>query len=245
MPILATQDGAPVQSTNPLPVTLYDAAGAPIYSTRRLAADALANPTAPDVLAANLVFNGTTWDRMRAFATGLLRVGLSDTAGNGPVHISASGSDAFDFDAVYRLGAYASNYGYNGSTWERQRQNTEATALTSAARTAATQSADITNHNARGILVWLNITAASGTGGLVLRVQAKGPTSGEYVNLNAATAALTATGTYTYLIYPGSGAAAGDINQVTSAPLPRTWRIAIAVGDASSYTYSVGYALTL
>jgi len=49
--ILTTEDGAPVRATNRLPVELYGPTGQPLFPTPRLAADNLALPTAPDVLA--------------------------------------------------------------------------------------------------------------------------------------------------------------------------------------------------
>ncbi len=117
----------------------------------------------------------------------------------------------------------------------------EFTLLVSAARTATTDSTDQNNGYARGVLVHLNVTAASGTGGLTVRVQAKDPVSGAYVSLNAAPAVVTAVGTFAYLLYPGAGA--GGLTQATSGGLPRTWRVQVTHGDASSYTYSVGAVL--
>lgn len=93
-----------------------------------------------------------------------------------------------------------------------------------------------------GILVILNVTAASGTGGLTVRINAVDPGSGSNVALNAAPTAVTATGTYSYALYP-YGAATGDVTQATSFYLPRSFRVTVAVGDASSYTYSLSYTL--
>ncbi len=134
---------------------------------------------------------------------------------------------------------------YNGVSWDQQRANTERTLLASAARTATTSSADVTNFNGRGLQVLLNVTAASGTGGLTLTIQGKDPVSGNYYNLNANPTAITATGLTVYEVYPGVGAAGGGVTQRTSASLPRTFRVTVTHGDASSYTYSVGTSLLL
>jgi hypothetical protein len=88
----------------------------------------------------------------------------------------------------------------------------------------------------------LNVTAASGTGGLTVRIQAQDPVSGNWVSVNAAPTAVTATGTYFYQVYPGASAGA---TQTTSSVLSHTWRIQINVGDSSSYTYSLGASLIL
>ena len=93
-----------------------------------------------------------------------------------------------------------------------------------------------------GILVVLDVTAASGTGGLTLRINAHDQASSQAVPLNAAPTAVTATGTTSYALYP-FGVVAGSVTQATSFYLPRMFSISVAVGDASSYTYSLGYCL--
>ena len=144
-------------------------------------------------------------------------------------------------------GAIVCGYLFNGTTtYDRPRNNMDQTALASAARTATTSSADITNYNGRGVMVFLNVTAASGTGGLTLTIQAKDPVSGNYFNLNANPSAVTSTGNGTvYIVYPSTLTAAGNVTQSTQAVLPRTFRITVTHGDASSYTYSVGASIIL
>lgn len=121
--------------------------------------------------------------------------------------------------------------------------NIDAQMLAASARTTAAASADQTNLGCRGVLVVLNITAASGTGGLTLLIKGKDSVSNAYYQLNASPTAIIATGIYVYELYPGSSTAgsAGTtlVNQRTAGVLPRTWRINVNVGDASSYTYSV------
>jgi hypothetical protein len=125
------------------------------------------------------------------------------------------------------------------------RGNTEGTILASAARTVNTSSAAQTNYNASGVLVTLNVTVASGTGGLTVRIYGIDPVSAAIYVLNAAPTAVTATGITGYELHPGSSAGAtGNVQQRTAAMLPRNWFVFVAVGDASSYTYSIGYALT-
>jgi hypothetical protein len=131
---------------------------------------------------------------------------------------------------------------YNESTHDRQRGNTQGTLLASAARTAQTAFPTVTNYNARGVIVFLNVTVASGTGGLSVLVQGIDPTSGSGFNLIAATAAVTTTGQFSYELYPGS-TTAGSVTQRAAGALPRTWGGVMLVGNASSYTYSVGYSL--
>jgi len=113
----------------------------------------------------------------------------------------------------------------------------ELTLLPSAVRGATTSSEEVTTNTARGVLIFLDVTAASGTGGLQVRLQGKDPASGKWFNLNPPPAARTAIGQDVYVLYPGaSGAGAQSI----SAPLPRTWRLQVVHGDGSNYTYSAG-----
>jgi hypothetical protein len=117
------------------------------------------------------------------------------------------------------------------------------TLLSSAARTATTTSADQLNPSARGAQVVLNVTANASAAGIQLQIQGKDPVSGNYYNLTAAPTAVTGTGNFIYELYPGIGAASGDVTQRTSASLPSTFRVKITHGDASSVTYSVGASL--
>lgn len=136
-------------------------------------------------------------------------------------------------------------YRFNETTWDRERNNTEGTLLASAARTATATSATLTNHNARGGVLVLNVTAASGTGGLQVRVL--GTVMGLNYYANAAPIAITATGVYAYEVYPGAssaGVASGaHVQQRTAGVLPRSWIGQVLHGDGSSYTYTLAYAL--
>ena len=132
---------------------------------------------------------------------------------------------------------------FNGATWDRQRGNTEGTLLASAARTTNATSATQTNHNARGVLITLSVTVASGTGGLTLRIYAVDPVTGSLSVLNAAPTAITAAGLSNYVVYPGVAVGATlSAAQAVSVPLPRSWAIGVTHGDASSYTYSIAFS---
>ncbi len=139
----------------------------------------------------------------------------------------------------------AYSHSFNGGSWDRQRNNTEGVLLASAARTASTDSAVQTNHNARGILLTLDVTAVSGTGGLTVRVHSVDPVTGKQTTVMLANAARTAVQTVSYLLYPGAATAQGDLVQVNSVALPRKFVVRVSHGDGSSYTYSLGFALIL
>jgi hypothetical protein len=113
-------------------------------------------------------------------------------------------------------------------------QNTTATILSSAARTATINSADQTNRNHRGVTVYLNVTAVTATPSLVVKIQAKDP-AGNYVDLLVGSAVATVSAA-SYTVYPGVTETA---NVDASTPLPRDWRVRVEHGDADSATYTV------
>lgn len=126
-------------------------------------------------------------------------------------------------------------YGTNTSTADRWHTNYEQTALASAARTASVNSSDLTNYNAKGVTVVIDVTAASATPSVVFTIVGKCTLSGKYIAI-LASAAITGTGTTRLVVYPGSTVAA---NLVSDLPLPRVWRVEAVHADSDSITYSV------
>ena len=117
--------------------------------------------------------------------------------------------------------------------------NDTGTALPSAARTATATSDVFTNTGAKGVVVYLNVTAAGAGGGLSVRVKGVDPVSRAALEINADPTDVTATGLTTYVIYPGASAGA---TQSTSGVLPRVWNVVVNAANTDSYTYSVGYS---
>jgi len=130
---------------------------------------------------------------------------------------------------------------FNGTTWDRRRGNVEVTVLASAARTSTISSADQTNHNGRGVRVYVNVTAVAATPSIVVTVEGKDPVSGVYTEI-LASAAITGTGMTVLAVYPGCAAVA---NAVANVALPRTWRVTATHADTDSITYSVGASVIL
>jgi hypothetical protein len=129
---------------------------------------------------------------------------------------------------------------------EPWRNNTEGTLLASAARTASATSPQQTNHNAKGVIVFLDVTAVSGTGGLTVIIHGTDPTSGKQIDLLISNS-ITTLGRYAFELYPGSstGGTAGNakVNTRVAGSLPRKWDVLIYNSDGTSYTYSTGYSL--
>lgn len=203
-------------------------------------ADGSSGPVSDGVQAFNMLYNGATWDRMRSSAAadgqslGIIAAGGMVFNGATYTRIVAPGA-LLDANSGGNL-ASGFNFLYNGSQYDRQYNNQSATLLASAARTVQTDSPLQTNFNGRGVVVTLNVTAASGAGGLIVRFLVSDPVSGAVGFINAAPANVIATGLTSYALYPGATA---GYTQVTNSVLPRIWGVRVQVGDASSYTYSV------
>lgn len=197
---------------------------------------------------------GLTHVRVRATVavTGTAVVAIAPTAAPAAQVVSLWGSvgGATAADAVVNadvpgLPSRALAMGFNGTTWDRQRNNMDGTALASAARTGTANSSDLVNYNARGVQIMLNVTSA-GTGSIQANVQGKDPVSAGYYKLAADPTAVTTAALFVYEFYPGaSTAGAGGVTARVAASLPRTFRVIVTHGNANSITYSVGYSLIL
>jgi len=118
--------------------------------------------------------------------------------------------------------------------------NAEHIFFSSAARTATVSGSDVVNPRWRGLIVTLDVTAVTATPSITLTIEYKDPASGKYEALLVG-AAVTTTGTHTYIVYPGGDVtAAEDIVEVQGVPLPYRFRITMTHADADSITYSVG-----
>lgn len=117
-------------------------------------------------------------------------------------------------------------------------------ALASAARTATTNSTDITNTGFSAIILYLKVTAASGTGGLKIAIQNKSA-AGDYYTMDSLTmTAVTAVGNVAYVYGIYSQATGGySVQNTQQIVLGSTFRIQVQHADGSSYTYQLDYDL--
>jgi hypothetical protein len=111
--------------------------------------------------------------------------------------------------------------------------------LASAARTATVASPQQKDAVLECCRVYLNVTAASGTGGLTPQFRGYDRVSASAVALSAGGSAITATGLYVYEMMPNPRTAFGNVKESVGCFLPYVWDFQITVGDSSSYTYSV------
>lgn len=125
---------------------------------------------------------------------------------------------------------------YNGTTYDRRRNNMLETVLASAARTAAVATGALTNYNGRGVQVDVNVTVKAGATTFTVQLVNQG---NQVVSSVAAVAIAAGT---TSTVQFGPGVVAADL----AAPgygravlVGRTYKIQIVPSDASSVTYSV------
>lgn len=113
------------------------------------------------------------------------------------------------------------------------------TAFASAAFTAAQNSSDLCSNGARGLEVYINVTAAVSSPSVTFTIQGKDSISGVYFTV-LASAAITGAGFTVLRVYPGLTASS---NVTANDVIPRFFRIAVAAGNSNSLTYSVSINL--
>lgn len=129
-------------------------------------------------------------------------------------------------------------------------ERASSTLLASAARTATTNTSDLTA-TGRGVMLVLNVTAEAASETLALKIQGKDPVSGNWFDVTNFGTMYTSTGeaptrTKAAVLYPGViaadhvGVAAGTDGTIAkSGVLPATWRAVVTHSSTGSWTYSL------
>lgn len=123
-----------------------------------------------------------------------------------------------------------------GSSFEPERANQDVIALPSAVRSATVDTAVQTNHNGRGLVAYLNVSAVPGVDTVTLSILAIDPVSGNAKTLGA-TAAISAVSLTLLALYPGL--AGSSLNFA----LPRSFALRVQHAGAGAFTYSLAYSL--
>lgn len=243
-----------VSSANPLPVDTELPAAAALD-------DATANPTAPMVGAAGMVWDGANWER-QGTVPNFTAVSPYRAAATLPLVMNGAGNVLTQMNAAAVSDGEAGNNTvgaqglYNGSSFDRQRGNTEGVALASAARTTTTQSELLTNHNARGMIVYLQVTSApANTETLTVYLSAWYPDSSAFAYVATG---MIITGNegpkmIAAMYAPGLATSADVIDASTGSRfrktynmiVPRSVFVTVFHSAGSSWTYSVNYSLTV
>lgn len=135
------------------------------------------------------------------------------------------------------VGAAGMRWDITNGVWVRHRATARSTLVSSAARTASSQTAAFSAYTWRGLHLYINITAYT-AGSLTVAFQVFDATANNYMTI-ATTQAITAAGSYILSVHPG--AAVLDANPLWSRPvqIPESWRLSLIHGDSTSITYSV------
>jgi hypothetical protein len=138
-------------------------------------------------------------------------------------------------------------YQYNLSDLELTRGNVEVAGYISAVGLTSTQSgATITNPNARGIMMFLDITSnPGGAETLALDLQVIAPTAGTFQSIAASQPFTAASnGLFTYQIYPGITEASDVAAQkIQGMAIPRKFRVRVIHSSTGAWSYTLGYCL--
>lgn len=154
------------------------------------------------------------------------------------ISTAAALADAFANPTVGHNGADL--FLFNGSTWDRQRNNANQTVEASAARTASVAGAMATNFNSSGAVITINVTAVGGTTPTLVAKLQYSPDNGttwfDY-DSKTVTATISAVGTYILKIYPGLTAEVA--NSAVGLPIPRNLRMYYTIGGTTpSFTFA-------
>ncbi len=132
---------------------------------------------------------------------------------------------------------------YDGTNLNLQRGTQDVASVIALTTHSGTVTTNVqTNYNARGIIVYVNITVAPG-GTLTLSFFSNDPQSGGGSQLNPTGVTVAATGVYSWILCPGIVETAfGAVIQRVAVPLPHKFQIQ-TVTSSGTWTYSVSYTL--
>jgi hypothetical protein len=105
-----------------------------------------------------------------------------------------------------------------------------------AARTATVQK-ELRPLGARGLLLVIDVDTIAATPSVTPKLVLKDNADAFNIPFWTAAAAITATGQFTYLLYPG--ASGGNVTEVDGVPIPEEVLLEMTHGDADSITYGV------
>jgi hypothetical protein len=243
--------------TGPLTDAQLRASAVPVTGTFWQATQPVSGPLTDSELRASAVpVSGTFWQATQPVSGPLTDAQLRASAVPVSGSFSLSGSVDTELPAAAALADTAANptapavgaFGmlWDGSTgWDREPAPQGGSLLGSAPRNVTTASVSQTNRGHRGVIVFLNITAAAGGQSLTLNIEGFDVVSSNWcVLVNGV--ATTANGLTGVELSPGAGGAtiaSNNLIAVRSGGLPRNWRVNVIHSGGAVWTYSVGYQL--
>lgn len=128
-------------------------------------------------------------------------------------------------------------HAFNGVTWDRWRNNL-AQVLRPRAIYTTSYNVQQCNHNAKGVILYLDITAVPGVQTLTVTIYDVLP-DGVNVAAILLSAALSTVGIRTYVVYP-EVITTGIYTQTVQSPLTRDWYLQVAHSGSGNWTYMLG-----
>lgn len=182
-----------------------------------------------------------------------VQIGIGGTMQVWPLASVAAAPSQGIVPIVANFLANDNDLGVGAASWGREQAKGAATALASAVDTTnGRTSADMSTQgstlhgNARGIALWLNVSAIGGTAAITtIAIQGKDLISGSYLTMYSfGSLAITSTGLRGFLIYPGAASAASWTAAPLQGPIPRVWRVVTTLtgtdgGGTNNAAYSV------
>jgi len=137
----------------------------------------------------------------------------------------------------------AAGHLFNGTNFDRPRNNNEVTLLASASRTASTNSADFTLFNGKGLTIFWDISVVPGTDTVSASLQIKDPVSGTYRGI-LSFGAKDAVAFFLGQVYPGVTDVDTLLDAENDVLVSRTFRVRVIhnAGGAFEYSYAVSEA---
>jgi len=165
---------------------------------------------------------------------------------------AAAAADTYANPTITHIGA--DEMLYNGTSWDRRRNNANLTIGDTGAKTATFNGATFTNMNGAGGLVTVAVSAVSGTTPtLACQLQWSYDGGTNWLNYGPATGTLTAAGTIVIGCFPSNWSDAtsqtlaafttgATVSKFINAPMPRTMRVVYTItGTTPSFTLTNAY----
>jgi len=215
----------------------------------------------------------TTWTmgfiQLESQGRDKIRVGSSDPVGSHALPVQVMGAPTIVVDTELPAAAAAADGAanpttamasaieslFNGTTWDRRRNNAVVTMGDTGAKTTTFNGATQVNYNALGAYITVAVGTVSGTSPtLSVQLQYSYDGGTNFINVGPASTALTASGTITFIVYPTNVSQAAGSTPATlttgatqtvaiNAPLPRSWRLVYTIGGTTpSFTLTNAYA---
>lgn len=204
------------------------------------------------------IFDGVAWDRVRSGAAadvstgdGVVAIAVMARSGTPTYNAVSTVSAISDGNDGSRSLSTGGVCQFNGTAFDRVRNNVEVNLANVVAGTGTVVTSDVTNYNAKGVIIYTSVTTNPGAAQTLtinLQVKDEGGNDEYYTVATSGAiavfgAAAGATGLEVVACCPGAAETAALVGWTTQAlPLPRTWRVQVVHSGAGAWSYKVSHA---